>query len=392
MAKVYNQAIAHRFGVALDGFLKEVQWTTFQAAVAWVRRSGSRHLLPALEAFLARGHTVRVTVGIDIESTSKEGLEDLLSLSAHGDSKIYVYHNESGAVFHPKVFLFSNDTDGRLIIGSNNLTESGLYTNTEAALQIDAPIGDAVISDMQNALDTWCDPTDGLAKELDLALLNQLIDLHYVFDEAALNRRRSSSETARGRRGAAGPRVRLFRSKKITPPTPPVRPPGPGGGAGRGAGGGAGRGGGGGGGRGAGGGGGGGTGGGGTNALIMRVRPARGTQVQLPIPLRRSSFFTGQNQIISGHDGVAHPISATRPTRGHGTINTYKVEFPETAGKAIPVVRLDLSPAGITYYVYDSTSPNGAAIVKSLQDGRADGSTVLTKPATPNQSQWYRFI
>src|SRR5689334_8742245 len=108
MPTVYNQAVACRFGVELTDLLANDYWTRFDAAVAWVRRSGLRHIRPALSDFLQRGGAIRFVVGIDIENTSKEGLEDLLALAAHGNIQMIIHHNEHPSVtFHPKVYLFA---------------------------------------------------------------------------------------------------------------------------------------------------------------------------------------------------------------------------------------------------------------------------------------------
>src|SRR5207249_4975248 len=105
MAFLYNQPIAHRFGISLQQFLESGDWQAFDAAVAWVRRSGTRHLLPILTGFLAAGGAARFTVSVDIENTSQEGLQDLLSLSASGTSDVFIYHNEYQVTFHPKLYL-----------------------------------------------------------------------------------------------------------------------------------------------------------------------------------------------------------------------------------------------------------------------------------------------
>ncbi len=151
------------FGIALVEALQSGEWTSFDVGVAWVRRSGTRHLLPAPRSFLDRGRIVRFTVGIDIENTSKEGLEDLLALTSVGDCKTFIYHNEASSVFHPKVYLFSNDQKARLIVGSNNITEAGLFRNTEMGLQIDVSVKDPVMADIRSALASWQDESEGLA-------------------------------------------------------------------------------------------------------------------------------------------------------------------------------------------------------------------------------------
>ncbi len=110
MPTVYNQAISCRFGVELADLLNDESWTRFDCAVAWARHSGLRHVLPGLVVFLQRAAAVRFVVGIDIENTSKEGLEDLLSLAAHGKVETFIHHNEHPSVtFHPKVYLFTNN-------------------------------------------------------------------------------------------------------------------------------------------------------------------------------------------------------------------------------------------------------------------------------------------
>src|SRR5688500_4037125 len=106
MSTLYQQPQAHRFGNALKENLQSGEWTSFEAAVAWVRRSGMRHLEDALGGFLASGGDVKLTVGIDLRSTSYEGLEDLLSLRQRGTIDVAVYHNEAASVFHPKLYLF----------------------------------------------------------------------------------------------------------------------------------------------------------------------------------------------------------------------------------------------------------------------------------------------
>lgn len=108
------------------------EWTSFQAAIAFVKRSGVQHIRKALQAFgNADGH-ICLVIGIDQHGTSFEGLTDLLAIiGEHGE--IWINHDESSYVtFHPKLYLFEGEASALLIIGSGNLTEGGLYTNDEA--------------------------------------------------------------------------------------------------------------------------------------------------------------------------------------------------------------------------------------------------------------------
>jgi hypothetical protein len=327
-------------------------------------------------------------MGVDIENTSKEGLEDLLSLEEFGQSTTFVYHNESSVTFHPKAYLFRNDASARLIIGSNNLTEAGLFTNTEAGLQLDARLNDPVIVEAIETIDSWCDTSEDLAKQLNRAFLEALVGEGYVLSETALRRRRQETERqAREQRSANGPRLRLFGTKTVTAPPPPegvpASPTPPAGprrprptqrGTGRG------------------------RVGGGTgqqptgSVLLMRIRKARGTQVQIPIRIHRLPFFQGITEIRSTHDGIVHGIHATRPERGGGAINTLKVEIPETGSLDDPVMRLERTANGVDYSAYDSSSSQGRVIMEALRHGQADGSTLLTVPSDPGRSTWCRFI
>jgi phosphatidylserine/phosphatidylglycerophosphate/cardiolipin synthase-like enzyme len=223
MPTVYNQTVACRFGVELAGLLANDSWRRFDAAVAWVRRSGLRHVQARLADFLQRGGAIRFVVGIDIENTSKEGLENLLALAPYGNIQTMSHHNEHPSVtFHPKVYLFSNDEHARLIVGSNNLTESGLYTNTEAGLRVDAAVTDPVIVQMRAALDFWCEPTGNLARVLDQRLLTALRRGGYITTEESLQRRRLASRTRNATGAGRGrpPAPRFSSKAEIAPPAP----------------------------------------------------------------------------------------------------------------------------------------------------------------------------
>jgi hypothetical protein len=285
--------------------------------------------------------------------------------------------------------LFRNSTSARLIIGSNNLTEPGLFTNTEASLQIDAPVSDHVIDEVLAALDSWCDTAEGFARILDADSLTLLEDHGYIFREKELARRRQQQRKSVG--GPAPRKSSLFKSKTVPAPAPPegtatgpaedsepagrtprpsitgtVRAPGHANPIVV------------------------------TNVLLMRVRPSRGgTQVQIPIPLRNSQFLTGIDAITSGHDRKRRVLSPTRPKRTQRKkVNTIKIEIPETRGIKTPVLRLERSAEGITYFAYDADSRQGRPILDALQDGydMVPRQTVLTKPSDLDRSTWYRFV
>jgi HKD family nuclease len=357
----YNQPIAHRFGTALSGDIESGKWTSIEMAVAWVRRSGTQHLQSSFKKFLGRGGFAQVTVGVDIENTSKEGLEDLLSLQADGNIETYIHHNEADTTFHPKVYLLRNDAEARLIVGSNNLTEAGLFVNTEAGLQLDAPLTDPLIRDVRTALAAWRDPKTGLAKRLDPILLDDLVRLGYVFPEQELRkRRRTSDKKSKAKRPAAA--QALFIAQKYTAPSvgPTTMPAGQVSGT----------------------------------VLLMRVRraseTARRTQIQIPIRVVRTNFFEGITALVSDHDNRTHSLVQAS---ARGGLNTIKTEIPEIASMTDPVLRLERTANTIRYRAFDADSVLGTPIKQALLNGFImRPQTTLTSINEKEKATWWRFI
>ena len=77
MPRLLLQPHGARLGDLLNQRLQEPEWTTFQAAVAFVKRSGVVHIADNLRTFVRRGH-VKITVGVSMGGTSFEGLTSLL--------------------------------------------------------------------------------------------------------------------------------------------------------------------------------------------------------------------------------------------------------------------------------------------------------------------------
>lgn len=178
---------AARLGDVLLQSLAEPIWTEFRASVAFVKRSGTKHVIDSLRAFGQRGGAIRMSAGIDAGGTSREGLEDLLS-AVGATGQLYVFKNANSSTFHPKVYLFKNQLAARLLIGSGNLTEGGLYTNYEAGVVIELDLrlaeDGAFLLEVETALDAWSTPTTGNCLLLDSVLLNRLASEGWVPDEA----------------------------------------------------------------------------------------------------------------------------------------------------------------------------------------------------------------
>ena len=75
---------------------------------------------------------MNVYVGVDLGGTSYEALT---ALRLHTDS-LNVVHSERGQTFHSKIYQFSGENSGLLVVGSHNLTAGGLWTNFESSVHI----------------------------------------------------------------------------------------------------------------------------------------------------------------------------------------------------------------------------------------------------------------
>jgi len=175
---IHQPSSAHCLGDYLKINLMQ-PWTHFRAAVAFVKRSGTRHISTELATFAQRA-SVQIVVGIDHSGTSFEGLQDLL-VAVSPKNQVVVFHNRLPFTFHPKIYLFKSSTAADVIVGSGNLTEGGLFTNYEGALRILLDLSDPEQADLlrsiEEVLDTWSDQPRGTALVLDDLLLARLTAL-----------------------------------------------------------------------------------------------------------------------------------------------------------------------------------------------------------------------
>lgn len=183
-----NQTLGDILKAALNGELGEFH--TFQAAIAFVKNSGVRHIQTELREFILKAKKTRLIVGIDHYGTSQEGLEGLLQ-AADEQGEIWISHSrEMYITFHPKVYLFEGSKHALLIIGSGNLTEGGLFTNDEASslnwLNYENDSDKAILDELKANLDAWCDEDSENARKLDQKFLTQLVEEGYVLSETAI--------------------------------------------------------------------------------------------------------------------------------------------------------------------------------------------------------------
>jgi hypothetical protein len=218
-----------RLGDFLISHLADPQWAVFRAAVAFVKRSGTRFICQSLRDFSDRSQ-VRISVGIDMYGTSREGLSDLLN--ATPDGQIFVYRNNGPSTFHPKVYVFKSEQRADVLVGSGNLTGGGLFTNYEASLaaslDLAVPEDAAFLQIVEATLDEWSQPKRGICYTLTAELLNQLVAYGLVKSEAQLvvMQKAAAAQQSQLPASDAGvvPTPQLFTSFPI--PSPPPVPAG----------------------------------------------------------------------------------------------------------------------------------------------------------------------
>lgn len=306
------------------------------------------------------GGRFRITVGIELLGTSREALEALLDLESFGDAEIFIYHNEAPEeTFHPKIYLFSARDRARLIVGSNNLTDGGLATNIEAAVEVESAVDAAAVLEASRCLEGLRDTNDQRVRRLNRAFLAELAAAGYVITEAEIRTRRATQ--TRGPRANARARTRLFGLVR-RPRLPQMRRPEVHV----------------------------------VEAAVLLLRPrrasatARRTQVQVPIPLTRTPFFRGVTAVVSAHDNRTHGL---RRATARGGLNTVKLEVPEIDAIEDPVLRLTRRGDRVTYEAFSPDSELGMPIADALQAGLQTDPPVTTATiAEHERATLYRFV
>jgi HKD family nuclease len=225
-----TESLGDLLKLALSG--QDQGWTSFQAAIAFVKRSGVQHIESELQAFIERSGYVRIVVGIDQYGTSQEGLSSLLTII--GDKgEIWINHESNHYItFHPKVYLFEREKSALLIVGSGNLTQGGLYTNDEASLIYELDLlnqdDQLFLEEVKNAFDSWCNDDLGNVKQLDEALLKELIENDYLRSEEKSRtedeaEEEVSDQQAKGDKGRAIVDRTLLFGRGTNRRRPPVR-------------------------------------------------------------------------------------------------------------------------------------------------------------------------
>ncbi|MEL0659153.1 restriction endonuclease PLD domain-containing protein [Psychromonas arctica] len=102
-------------------------------AVAFLKSSGLTSVLTSIENVLINKGVVNLVIGLDLYITDAEALYVLYELKQkYKGVNLYLYKSKS-STFHPKIYSVRNAKTKSTLIGSANLTNGGLISNTEAS-------------------------------------------------------------------------------------------------------------------------------------------------------------------------------------------------------------------------------------------------------------------
>ena len=174
----------HSVGKQLIKFFADKDFHTFTGISAFASQAGVRGLSNYIKTAKKHLKIITTVTGVDQKGTSKEALEELLSLNIDA----YVFYQPSFTIFHPKIYLFEGDDKSELIIGSSNLTSQGLFTNVEASLlvsidnSVEADI--KIVEQLKDYFKGIFDFTDPNLKKLSKKIIDDLVKAKVVPTEA----------------------------------------------------------------------------------------------------------------------------------------------------------------------------------------------------------------
>lgn len=129
---ISNQPLANHTNPFMEAF-QQCEEAYF--AVAFLRTSGLKLLLPGLEKAIESGVQFTFITGFDFFQTEPAALRILFKYTQQ-TSNVLLYVAEPTNTFHPKLYFFKNGRSVVVLSGSANLTSGGLSSNEEASVLV----------------------------------------------------------------------------------------------------------------------------------------------------------------------------------------------------------------------------------------------------------------
>ncbi len=101
-------------------------------SVSYIRNSGVNPLIDDFKKFIGRDGKLSIITSAQMGITEREAIRSLLEIGA----EVHVVQETDKRVFHPKGFIFKGNDSSATIIGSANLTRSGLISGIEWGIEV----------------------------------------------------------------------------------------------------------------------------------------------------------------------------------------------------------------------------------------------------------------
>lgn len=152
--------------------LKECK--SFYFSVAFINYSGLQLLLDTLKEVEEKKVKGKIITTTYLNFTEPKALERMQEFE-NIDMKIFIADNKVG--FHTKVYIFENENDYKIIIGSSNLTQSALKSNVEWNVKVlskeGAPFIEHVLKEYNNLWDMSSELNDEVLQRY-MLFLNEI--------------------------------------------------------------------------------------------------------------------------------------------------------------------------------------------------------------------------
>jgi HKD family nuclease len=183
-------------GHLLVKYLKEKKFNSFTGFSAFASEAGIYGLAGHINSAKKNFKKLTIVVGIDQGGTSKEALEEILSLNIES----YIFYQKENPIFHPKFYLFEGTNDVKIILGSSNLTRTGLFTNIESSLLVEFNKTDkdglALLSEIKTYYKPLLDFSDPNIFKINNKVINDFYLDGIVPDEATRKRNYSKGTSS----------------------------------------------------------------------------------------------------------------------------------------------------------------------------------------------------
>ena len=224
--KFIGQGLDHESNVTAGNFiidsLESNNYRSFNAFVAFVSLGGLKNIIDQLIAFKQNGGAIRLYLGVNFNGTSKEALEKLIE----HEIESYIVYSPNNVIYHPKIYAFEGNLLTRAIIGSSNLTESGLFQNIEASVCVDFnnnddENGNEFLSDIYEHFNSIINLEHESCQRLTREILDLLVENKVVLPDAQNRAKNNKINKEFGRKNFRSNSKLLEKFGKIKPKRPP---------------------------------------------------------------------------------------------------------------------------------------------------------------------------